>query len=1571
MITPIFLTMNHCFPKPESLLGWFLRLTRTFGILGVVLMVVSQSMAQAPTFTSAATYNFTLNSFGYFPITASGVTSFTQGAGSSLPPGVTFEVNSAILFGTPTDATGSPYTLYIDATNSSGTTRQTFTVTVTPANLVPVFSSNPSSTSVQAGTGTSFSAAASSSPSPTYRWQRQPFGSATFVDLSDSIVYSGSASGTLTLASTVPSMNGDQFRLVATNGSYVTASTPAVLIVNSIVPSIITNPSDLSVNNGLPATFTASATGLPIPTLRWQRQPFGTFGYVNLSDDTVFSGTTTGTLSISAVTAGMTGDSFRLFASNEVGTITTTAAILTVNIGSVISTFAGVPGLPGVLDGTSQGAGFNSPAAIAVDSAGTFYIADKGNSLIRKMSASGVVTTIAGLAGARGAVDGTGTASRFNAPGGIAVDTLGNIYVADTLNHTIRMVSPLGAVTTLAGTAGSSGSSDGIGAAARFSQPSGVAVDALGNVYVADTGNNTIRRVSSAGNVITIAGGAGLAGYVNDAVPTLARFNSPSSVAVDPVGNVYVADSLNNAIRRVGAFGVVTTFAGSAVGTPGFANGTGVAAGFNRPGGISIDSSGNLFVADTGNHLIRKIVSSSDVTTIAGIALTSGSTDGASNIARFNNPGSVVSDSLGNLFIVDTANSTIRRTGGSLPVQILAQPQARSATLGQDVTYSILAIGTPSPSSYQWQRQAAGLSGFVNIGAGTDYSGVNSSSLTVRAVTSAMNGDQYRVVVANGIGSPTVSATALLSSGALPVITSAATTSFRAGEANSFTVVASSPVAVAFSATSLPSWAALDAATGVLSGNPPDTTGSPFVITLKANSGLEATQSFTLSILPANIPPSIVSQPVAASVNPGQSATFSVVAGGTAPFTYQWRRNGVTLGGATASSLSLSGVQVSAAGVYTAVVTNAFGNVTTSGAVLTVNAVPSISIQPGPQITLAGGSATFSAAASGAPSFQWRKNGVNIPGATSATLTLVNVSVADAANYDVVLSNAAGSTNSSSAQLSVSSVTAAPVITAQPRGSSALAGSSVALSVSATGVPAPTFQWRRNGAAVAGATGGVLSLASAQVADAGNYDVLISNSVGSVTTQAAALRVFPKSFAGVYFGSFSGGFGSFALYVRDDNSGVLLSYLPGLNIPVSSTGVVVGDAGQFSVAQVASGSVGALNLNGSILADGTLSGTLSGAVSATLSGSQSSDIGTSQSVAGFYQGGALLGAGVINAIVSGNGQAFVAVQSGVASDGGVGSASASGQITVSTNRSLITGLVNPSTGLFTAASTGAVSANYAGGTGTAVSLQRLGNISSRARVASGDSVAIVGFVISGQQSKPVLIRAVGPTLGAAPFNVSGALTTPSIELFRGATSVATNAGIGTNRAAIDAAAQLAGAFGLGVAGTDAAILTTLAPGNYTAVVSSSTAAAGVALVEVYDLSGVTAGQKLLNISTRASAGTGDNLLIAGFVVPPGTTKRVLVRGVGPGLAAFGVTGVLAQPTLTLFSGSTSVATNTNWSSSADATTITAASASVGAFGLSSNDSALVVTLAPGNYTAQVTGPGTATGVALIEVYELP
>jgi hypothetical protein len=268
-----------------------------------------------------------------------------------------------------------------------------------------------------------------------------------------------------------------------------------------------------------------------------------------------------------------------------------------------------------------------------------------------------------------------------------------------------------------------------------------------------------------------------------------------------------------------------------------------------------------------------------------------------------------------------------------------------------------------------------------------------------------------------------------------------------------------------------------------------------------------------------------------------------------------------------------------------------------------------------------------------------------------------------------------------------------------------------------------------------------------------------------------------------------------------------------------------------------------------------------------------------------------------------------------------------------------------------------------GTTGTA----RLVNIATRAALGGTAGTPIAGFTLGGTGTKAMLARAVGPTL--ASFGVTGALADPRLSLVSGTTTVASN----DNWLAADAATMAAaGAFALPAASKDAALVATLGAGGYTLPVTATDGGSGVGLLEVYDaVSGATL--SVVNASTRAYVGTGDAVLIPGFVVGGTGSLRLLIRAVGPGLASFNVSGALADPTLTLYSGTTALATNDNWSSGTNATEIAATAAAVGAFALASGskDAALVVTLPPGAYTAVVSGVGNTTGTALVELYAVP
>lgn len=525
--------------------------------------------------------------------------------------------------------------------NAGGTvTSTTVLLTVNAASSgLPVINIAPQSQTVSAGTTVNFTVDASDATG--YQWQR------------NGIDIAGATSASFSLAPAEESDSGTAWRVIVSNASGSVTSTHATLTVtpgSTSAPMINAHPSSQTVIEGSAVTFSVSASGSPAPTFQWQR------------DGGDIPGATHASFTLNSAQAADNGSTWRVIVTNSVDSVTSTSATLTVQppppaSTAVISVLAGALTQIGTADGTPGR--FAIPVGLGVDSSGNVYVSDLPSHTVRRISPSGAVLTLAGLADSDGNVDDNGSLARFSLPAGVAVDATGNIYVSDIGNHNIRKITPAGLVTTLAGsTEGFADDEvdDGI-STAQFKTPWWIAVDTSGNVYVADTNNHVIRKITSAGLVTTLAGSAGSPGSTDD-TGNAARFRNPHGIAMGSDGNLYVADQGNNTIRKVTPAGVVETLAGLA-GNVGSADGVGSAARFKTPTGISADDSGNLYVADLDNNLIRKITSGGTVTTIAGTLGSTSVTTGTGG--TLNRPMGIALGSGGVLYTVGD-NAVLRIT---------------------------------------------------------------------------------------------------------------------------------------------------------------------------------------------------------------------------------------------------------------------------------------------------------------------------------------------------------------------------------------------------------------------------------------------------------------------------------------------------------------------------------------------------------------------------------------------------------------------------------------------------------------------------------------------------------------------------------------------------------------------------------------------------------------------------------------------------------------------------------------------------------------------------------------------
>ncbi len=947
----------------------------------------------------------------------------------------------------------------------------------------PTITSQPQSQTVPAGADVTLSVTASGTAPLTYQWW----------DSAGAILDATNADYILNPAQT---NNTDNYFVIVGNDYGAITSAVAALVVYLPV-SITSQPQNQTACAGSEVTWTVAASGTNL-TYQWQRD--GT-NLVEGADN--FTGTTSATLTNSAVGA-----------EDNVGTTNGYACVVSLGGYSAMSTVVSltVNPLPGITtDTTNQTACAGSEVTWTVAASGTnltYQWQRDGTNLVEGVGNFTGTTSASLTNSAVGAEDNVGTTNGYacvvSLGGCSAMSTVVSLVVYSALNITGQPQSqavpaggnatlsvtasgigplsyqwqfngtnlPNDIITTVAGngTTGYSGD-DGAATNASLNGPYGVAVDAAGNLFVADDYNQRIRKVDTNGIITTVAGN-GIYGYSGDGgAATDASLFFPADVTVDTSGNLFIADQDNHRVRKVDTNGIITTVAGN--GTIGYSGDGGAAtsASLTFPRGVSLDAAGNLFIVDSGSSVIRKVDTNGIITTVAGNGTTGYSgDDGAATNASLNQPDSVAVDAFGNLFIADQYNSLIRQV---------------------DTNGLITTVAGNGTAAYSGDGRAA-----------TDASLNGPSGVAVDAFGNLFIADQYnsliRQVDTNGIITTVAGNSRTNQYGYIGGYSGDGGAATNASLYYPYCVVvrASGNLFISDQDNNRIREVALTTGPAVTIYNLNTNNAGNYTVIVSNPFGSITSSVATVTLA---LSPSISVQPVGQGVAAGTSATLSVTASGAAPLSYQWWDSAGAILAATNASYMLNPAQTNNSDNYFVVVTNAYGSVTSSVAALVVYLPVTITSQPASQVVPALSTAMFAVTASSypAPFYQWTFNNTNLPGATSSTLVISNVLLANLGDYAVLVGNGFSSNTSDTATLSMS-----PSITMPFVGGTAVWGYSATLSVGAIGTGLLSYQWFQNGVAIADATNPVFSLSSVQFTNGGPYSVVVSSDLGSVTNTA-------------------------------------------------------------------------------------------------------------------------------------------------------------------------------------------------------------------------------------------------------------------------------------------------------------------------------------------------------------------------------------------------------------------------------------------------------------------------------------
>jgi sugar lactone lactonase YvrE len=1349
----------------------------------------------------------------------------------------------------------------------------------------------------------------------------------------------------------------------------------------------------------------------------------------------------------------------------------------------VVTTLAG-SGTAGATDATGTSASFNTPGGLAVDSAGTVYVADQLNNKVRKVTALGVVTTLAG-SGSRGAIDASGTAASFWLPAALAVDSSGTVFVADQFNQKIRSISAAGVVTTLAGT-GRAGAADGdIGTSATFNNPGGIALDGIGNLIIGDLDNHNIRKVTLPNTVVmggsfsniatsTLAGGtygaisyasaapaiasvnatsgvvtgiapgtttitatqaatsgtnatatqfytitviaatptltfptavgavttlagSGTAGAIN-AMGTSASFNA-LGLAVDNSGNVYLADTGNHLIRKISAQGLVTTLAGNA-GVAGSTDGTGTSALFNTPKDVAVDNAGNVYVADTSNHTIRKITAQGVVTTLAGTAGSHGSADGRGTSASFYSPTGVAVDRSGNVYVADVDNYSIRKITATGTVTTLSNGMYvvdvevdasgdiyyagfYSESVGKITTSGVLTVIYYGYSEYNSNKISSVTVDSEKNVYFSNYPNSVIRKLTANGVLTTLSGFRGLRVILDGLGNLysldqkrvyKISSTVELAVGAS--VTHTVSSTLTGGSYGAITYASSDPSKVTVHPTTgLATGVGVGSAT--ISATQAASTGYntatvrtyPLVITAATPAITWATPSAisfgtALSATQLNASCSV---PGRFSYSPAIGAILSL---GTQTLTVTFTPTDTVNYNSLSATVAVSVVATTPAAPTNVAVTTTNGQAavsftqpsSTGGGAITNYTIRATATDGSVVIsTVTGSPATITGLTPG-KSYQFTVTANNGVGAGTSSISTAALSISLLNQTITFPAIANRASNSGSFNLAATASSGLPVTFNVMSGPATLAGSVVTF----TGVSGPV-------------TVRVTQSGNARYLPAPNVDVTFTATaaVNQAIFAAASIPGSTNTAANLAMVNSANGNTSTLLLVSSTygnlNGAVDFRFNPGGTFTVTFVPSTT-TSSSVPIGQNIQGESAPYTISGSLV-DNVLKGTIE-PMGLTFNVTVPETAPDANPAVGFYKTKALAAEqGVTYSVVGPNNEMLVLTQSPTATVGGLTTLKADGSysLAASTAQGSVTlsGVVNPVTTAATATLTlpGNTKIDFSGLSSSTTRTDRLINLSSRAKVGLGESVLITGFVIGGTESKKVLIRAAGPALTA--FGLASALPNPAIKIYQGSSLIAQNDDWNKDD---DAEISRLGAFAFIVGSKDAALLTTLAPGAYTAQITDpSGTGTGVALAEIYDASiNPNADyQRLVNISSRGRVTPDDGVLIGGFIVTGNSPKTLLIRGIGPALSGFGIAGTLADPALTIYQDGKAIATNEGWANRA---AIATAAIQTGAFTLpsGSKDAAVVITLNPGAYTAQIkSAKNASSGVALIEIYEVP